>query len=353
MRHMIDFNDMPLAEWEELYSLCSGIISSPLEYADALRGRAMASLFFEPSTRTRFSFEAAMLKLGGGVFGFSDPKASSVSKGERLKDTITMCSGYSEAIVMRSPLEGASKAASLFSSSPVINAGDGGHLHPTQTLTDLVTIRRLRGSLEGMNVGFCGDLKYGRTVHSLIKALSRFKNVTFYLISPRELSIPPYIRSFLNEHRQRYLEVTGLEATMPGLDVLYMTRIQRERFNDISEYERFRHIYVLNSAKLRHAKEDLLVMHPLPRVDEIHMDVDADSRAVYFRQAEFGMYVRMALLLTLCGMPREYPDAPGPFEGRHLCGNLGCVTGSEEYLPPLTSEIGGKTVCGYCEKEIP
>ena len=353
MRHFIDFNDMIIEEWEELYALCGDIIASPLDFADALRGRTMASLFFEPSTRTSFSFQSAMLKLGGGVFGFSDPRASSVSKGERLRDTIAMCSGYAEAVVIRSPVEGSAKAASLFSSSPVINAGDGGHLHPTQTLTDLVTIRRLRGSLESMNIGLCGDLKYGRTVHSLIKAMSRFKNITFYLISPRELSIPPYIRSFLNENRQKYLEVTGLEATMPTLDVLYMTRIQRERFNDVSEYERFKNVYVLNQTKLKNAKNDLLIMHPLPRVDEIHMDVDADRRAVYFRQAEFGMYVRMALLLTLCRLPREYPPAPAPFEGRRSCANLSCVTASEEYLLPLTGKIGGKTVCAYCEKEIP
>ena len=282
MRHLIDFGDLSRQEWEELYARASDIIDHPKAYMDACRGRLMASLFFEPSTRTNFSFQAAMMRVGGSVFGFADPRSTSTSKGETLKDTIKMVSGYADVIVMRSPREGAAKAASLYSHVPVINAGDGGHMHPTQTTADLTTITRLRGGVDGLSIGFCGDLKYGRTVHSLIKALAKFDNIKLYLISPRDLAIPEYMRGFMRDHWMWNVEVTGLEPVIPQLDVLYMTRVQRERFVDPMEYERNKGIYILNRAKLDRARKDLLVMHPLPRVDEITVDVDDDPRAVYF-----------------------------------------------------------------------
>ena len=299
MRHINDLSDLTMEEFRELYKLTSNIIDRPEGYTEACRGKVLGSLFYEPSTRTNLSFSTAMMRLGGSVVGFSNPNSSSTAKGETLKDTITMVSNYADIIVMRNPNEGAAKAASLFSEVPVINAGDGGHLHPTQTLTDMTTILRLRGSADNMKIGICGDLKYGRTVHSLIHFLANYENVQFYLIAPRELAIPEYLRQFMNEHKMKFYEVSGLEPVIPMLDVLYMTRIQRERFADIDVYESLRGIYCLTAAKLRDAKKDLLIMHPLPRVDEIAQDVDDDPRAVYFDQARFGMYARMALLLTL------------------------------------------------------
>lgn len=348
MRHFIDFEDMSTAEWNSLYSLASEIMAHPRDYVDALRGRVMASLFFEPSTRTNFSFQTAMLKLGGGVFGFADANTSSVSKGECLKDTITMCSSYADVITMRTPVEGMAKAASLYSACPVINAGDGGHLHPTQTLTDLTTITERRSSLENMNVGLCGDLKNGRTVHSLIRALSRFEGVSFFLISPRELAVPEYITKFLGEKGIRFVETTNLEATIPQLDVLYMTRVQRERFSDPAEYERLKGVYVLNAQKMKLAKPDMMVLHPLPRVDEIALDVDPDPRACYFHQAECGLYVRMALLLTLASKEKARPEQTLPETRPHRCKNPRCITRTEAYLPVL--DEGG--VCGYCDSKL-
>jgi len=352
MRHMVDFEDMPICEWEKLYSLCRDIMSRPDDYRDSLRGRTMASLFFEPSTRTSFSFQAAMLKLGGGVFGFADPIFSSVSKGEKLKDTIAMCSTYADAIVIRTPWEGSAKAASLYSECPVINAGDGGHLHPTQTLTDLTTIMELRGRISDLNIGFCGDLKNGRTVHSLIKALGRFPGVSFFLISPRALSIPPYLRAFLKEKKLRYVEITSLESTMPQLDVLYMTRIQKERFTDPNEYERLKNVYILNTQKLKIAREDLLIMHPLPRVDEIQLDVDGDPRAAYFRQAGYGLYIRMALLLSLIQEGKSKPDYIPPERRQHTCKNPNCITATNPYVPILIKTEAGKKYCSYCDRGI-
>jgi aspartate carbamoyltransferase catalytic subunit len=351
LRNLIDIEDLSLEEWNELYGLASEIIAHPKDFRDALHGDVMASLFFEPSTRTNFSFQAAMLRLGGSVFGFADPKSSSTSKGETLKDTIKMVSGYADVIVMRSPQEGAAKAASLYADVPVINAGDGGHMHPTQTLADLTTIATLRGEIRDLNVGLCGDLKYGRTVHSLIKAMAKFPNIRFYLIAPRDLAVPGYMLDFMKEHNQRFVEVTNLEATMPQLDVLYMTRIQRERFTDPLEYDRLRGVYVLSRSKLRNAKKDLLIMHPLPRVDEIAQDVDEDPRAVYFDQARYGMFARMALLMKLVEQGRQRPPAQEIGEGP-LCHNKNCVTQKELYLPNLTKEIGGKRCCAFCDKEI-
>lgn len=352
MKHLIDFNNMSLEDWDRLYASCRDIMAHTGDYADALRGKTLASLFFEPSTRTSFSFQAAMLKLGGGVFGFADPLFSSVSKGERLKDTIKMCSSYADAIVMRTSWEGSALAGSLYSSCPMINAGDGGHLHPSQTLTDLTTIMQCRGEISGLNIGLCGDLKNGRTVHSLIKALSRFDDVTFYLISPRELSIPTYIRSFLQQNNQRYIETTGLEATMPQLDALYMTRIQRERFDNPEDYERLKNIYILSAQKLKLARPDLIVMHPLPRVDEINLNVDGDSRAKYFKQAEYGLYIRMALLLDFVRAGKSEPEYIPPETRAHRCKNPRCITETNEYLPILITGSDDAPQCGYCDAEM-
>ena len=352
MRHLIDFGDMTRGEWDGLYERTQDILDRPEAYLDACRGKVCASLFYEPSTRTNFSFQTAMLRLGGTVFGFDNPMNSSAAKGENLKDTIKMVSGYADVIVMRTPWEGAAKAAALYSHVPVINAGDGGHMHPTQTITDLTTMQRLRGKVDGLTIGVCGDLKNGRTVHSLIKAMEKFEGVRFYLISPRELALPEYMRAFMRQKGIPHLDVTGLEAVIPQLDVLYMTRIQRERFVDPAEYERCKGVYILTRHKLERAKPDLLVMHPLPRVDEIHLDVDDDPRAVYFQQARYGMFARMALLSDLANQPRYDTVEPVDIGAGPVCHNPNCITQSEWYLPPLTRQIEGKTCCAFCDKEL-
>lgn len=349
-RNLIDFIDISPEEFDGLYSLCSDIMDSPESFIDACKGKVSANLFYEPSTRTNLSFQTAMLRLGGSVVGFSDPGSSSVSKGESLKDTVAMMSNYADVIVMRNPKEGAAKAASLYSRVPVINAGDGGHLHPTQTLADLTTIRKHRGHLENLNIGLCGDLKYGRTVHSLIKAMSRYPGVKFYLISPRELQIPDYVRNFMETHNQKYIEITSLEATIDTLDVLYMTRIQKERFTVAAEYNKLKNAYILTKSKLANARPDLLIMHPLPRVDEISVDVDNDPRALYFKQAQYGMYMRMALLKTIT---ENKPQDPDPCDiGGCRCKNPRCITQSELYLPRLEKKVGDTLCCEYCDKEI-
>ena len=263
-----------------------------------------------------------------------------------------MVSGYADVIVMRTPWEGAAKAASLYANVPVINAGDGGHMHPTQTIADLTTIQRLRGSVDGLTIGVCGDLKNGRTVHSLIKAMSKFENVRFYLISPRDLVLPEYMKAFMRAHGMPLLEVTGLESVIPQLDVLYMTRIQRERFVDPLEYERCKGVYILTRDKLRRAKADLLVMHPLPRVDEIHVDVDDDPRAVYFQQARYGMFARMALLYDLANQPRWDSVPAVAIGGGQRCQNPTCITQTEWYLPPLDRQLEGQTCYGFCDKAL-
>lgn len=351
MRHLVDFSDLLRTEWDELYQRCCAIIDHPADFMDACKGKVMASLFYEPSTRTNFSFQSAMLRVGGTVFGFSDPQSSSVSKGETLKDTIKMVSGYADVVVMRNPREGAAKAASLYSDVPVINAGDGGHMHPTQTIADLTTITRLRGKVDGLSVGLCGDLNHGRTVHSLIKAMATFQGIKFYLIAPRELAVPEYIRVFLREHGMWFVEVTGLETVMPQLDVLYMTRIQKERFVDPLEYEACKGVYVLTRRKLERAKKDLLVMHPLPRVDEISICVDDDPRAVYFDQARYGMFARMSLLVDLANQPRERIDTL-EMGAKPVCHNPRCITQTEGYLPPLLKRSGGMECCGYCDAAL-
>ena len=300
LRNLIDIEDLSLEEWNELYGLASQIIAHPKDFVDALHGDVMASLFFEPSTRTNFSFQTAMLRLGGSVFGFADPKSSSTSKGETLKDTVKMVSGYADVIVMRSPKEGAAKAASLYSDVPVINAGDGGHNHPTQTMIDLLTIRQRKGHLDHLKIGFCGDLKFGRTVHSLVNSLVRYPGNEFYFISPEELKIPDYlVEDTLKPTNVPYHEVSSLEDTLPELDVLYMTRVQKERFFNEEDYIRLKDIYILDQEKLNLAKADMPVLHPLPRVDEIAPGVDADPRAAYFQQVLNGKFIRMALILSL------------------------------------------------------
>ena len=350
MRHIIDLSSLSQEEFDGLYRLASDIIDHPADFADACAGKVLGSLFYEPSTRTNLSFSTAMMRLGGNVVGFSDPSSSSAAKGESLKDTISMVSSYADMIVMRNPWEGAAQAAALYSSVPVINAGDGGHLHPTQTLTDMTTILRLRGSADNMCVGICGDLKYGRTVHSLIKFLARYQNVQFYLIAPRELAVPSYIRQFMIDHHMKFYEVSGLDPVIPMLDVLYMTRIQRERFPTVEEYNSLKGIYCLNQSKLWHAKRDLLIMHPLPRVDEIAQDVDDDPRAVYFEQAKIGMYARMALLLTLSRQPSVRPRRPRAGQPGIRCTNPKCITNAETYLPMYQVASGDELCCIYCDK---
>lgn len=300
IKHLIDPMDLTVEELNEIFNLAEDIIKYPKEYSSLMQGRILATLFYEPSTRTRFSFEAAMMRLGGSVLGFSEPNSSSVSKGESLSDTIQIVSTYSDIIAMRHPKEGSAKVATMFSSVPVINAGDGGHQHPTQTLTDLLSIRNLKESIENNVIGICGDLKFGRTVHSLLKAMSRYKNNKFILISPKELSIPEYIREeILIENNIEFMEVERLEDVIDKLDILYMTRVQKERFFNEEEYIRLKDSYILDKNKMKLAKKDMIVLHPLPRLNEISKEVDNDPRACYFKQAEYGMYVRMALILKL------------------------------------------------------
>ena len=298
MKNLIDILDFSVEEIEKLCNSANDIIDRPEMYSESCKGKILATLFFEPSTRTRLSFVSAMMSLGGNVLGFSQAGSSSVAKGETLSDTIRMVASYSDIIAMRHPKEGAPIVASSVSKVPIINAGDGGHFHPTQTLTDLLTIKRKKGRFDGLTVGICGDLKYGRTVHSLIAAMARYEGVKFVLISPEELKLPDYVKEEFIGNKE-YREVCDLEAAIPSLDILYMTRIQQERFADRAEYERLKDVYILNAAKLRGAKPDLSIMHPLPRVNEINVDVDDDPRAHYFDQAEFGRYIRMALILKL------------------------------------------------------
>jgi len=291
--------DFTVEELDKLFNLANDIETNPKKYAHACDGKKLATCFYEPSTRTRLSFEAAMINLGGHVIGFSDASCSSASKGESVSDTIRMISCYADICAMRHPKEGAPMVAASKSRIPVVNAGDGGHQHPTQTLTDLLTIRSLKGRLNNFTIGLCGDLKFGRTVHSLIHALERYDNISFVFISPEELKIPDYIIEMLKEKNIPYKEVIRLEEVMPELDILYMTRVQRERFFNEEDYVRLKHFYILNKEKMALGKEDMLVLHPLPRVNEISVEVDDDPRAAYFRQVQYGVYARMALILTL------------------------------------------------------
>lgn len=303
MKHLLSPLDLSVTELEDLLNLARDISKEPKKYSHVCDGKKLATLFYEPSTRTRLSFEAAMLNLGGSVLGFSSANSSSASKGESVADTIRVISCYADICAMRHPKEGAPMVAASKSSIPVINAGDGGHQHPTQTLTDLMTIRELRGSLDNFTIGLCGDLKFGRTVHSLINSLVRYKNVKFVLISPKELRIPDYIRDdVLKANQAEFIEMENLEDAMPELNILYMTRVQRERFFSEDEYLRMKDFYILDKSKMALAKEDMYVLHPLPRVNEISVDIDDDPRAAYFKQVQFGVYVRMALIMTLLGL---------------------------------------------------
>ena len=299
MRHLIDITDFSVNEVTDVLNLADDIIAHPDQYARCMQGKILATLFFEPSTRTRLSFESAMLFLGGSVLGFSSADSSSTSKGETVMDTVRTVGCYSDIIAMRHPKEGAPMAVASVSPVPIINAGDGGHNHPTQTLTDLLTVRREKGRLEHMVIGLCGDLKFGRTVHSLIHAMSRYPGVEFVMISPPEMRVPAYITRELTDRGVPFAEVETMEEAMPRLDILYMTRVQKERFFNEADYIRLKDTYILDPAKLLTAKPDLFIMHPLPRVNEISVKVDSDPRAVYFKQVKNGRYVRMALILIL------------------------------------------------------
>ena len=305
MKHLLSPLDLSVDETEDLLNLASRIAKNPEKFSHCCDGKKLATLFYEPSTRTRLSFEAAMINLGGSVLGFSSADSSSASKGESVSDTIRVISCYADICAMRHPKEGAPMVAAEKAGIPVINAGDGGHQHPTQTLTDLMTIRELRGSLDNFTIGLCGDLKFGRTVHSLIRSLIRYKNVKFILISPKELRVPDYIREDVLIHNNvEFEEFESLEDVIPQLDILYMTRVQKERFFSEDEYLRMKDFYILNKEKMAAAKDNMYVLHPLPRVNEISVEIDDDPRAAYFKQVQFGVYVRMALILTLLGLDK-------------------------------------------------
>lgn len=305
MRHLMNALDLTVDEIHDLIVLAEKIIQDPARFSEVCKGKKLATCFYEPSTRTRLSFESAMMNLGGQVLGFSSADSSSAAKGESVADTIRVISSYADICAMRHPKEGAPYVASLHSKIPVINAGDGGHNHPTQTLTDLLTIKTLTGRLDNMTIGMCGDLKFGRTVHSLINAMVRYPNIHFILISPDELRIPDYLRQeVLVDGNIDFIETNELEKYMPKLDILYMTRVQRERFFNEEDYIRLKDSFILDAAKMRYAKENMYVLHPLPRVNEIATEVDDDPRAVYFKQAQFGVYVRMALIMTLLGLAK-------------------------------------------------
>ena len=300
MKHLIDIKDLSVKEIDELINVAKDIMANKEKYAKKCEGKKLATLFYEPSTRTRLSFEAAMLDLGGNVLGFSSAQTSSASKGETVEDTVRMVGGYADIIAMRHPKEGAPFVASMKAEVPIINAGDGGHCHPTQTLTDLLTIQCEKHRLSDLTIGICGDLKFGRTVHSLITAMSRYSNIKIVLISPDELKLPDYVKTdVLEKNHMEYVETNNMEEYMPELDILYMTRVQQERFFNEDDYIRLKDYYILNEEKLENAKKDLCIMHPLPRVNEIAVEVDDDPRACYFKQAKYGKFIRMALILKL------------------------------------------------------
>ncbi len=347
MKNLIDILDLSVKEIDNLIDLANDMIAQPRAYSSACRGQILGTLFFEPSTRTRLSFTSAMMSLGGNVLGFSQAGSTSVSKGETVADTIRMVSAYSDIIAMRHPKEGAPIVASSISTVPIVNAGDGGHFHPTQTLTDLITIKRKFGRLNNLTVGICGDLKYGRTVHSLIAAMARYENIKFVLISPDELKLPDYVKADFLKNCP-YIETADLEGSIPELDILYMTRIQAERFASKDDYERLKDSYVLDLEKLKVAKTTLSIMHPLPRVNEIATEVDSDPRAHYFEQAANGRYIRMALILMLL-RERECPDKEikGEEDPTLRCNNPHCISAAERGIKKLFS--GGK--CIYCDQE--
>jgi aspartate carbamoyltransferase catalytic subunit len=326
-RHVIDLEDLTFSQLMQTIELAGKIKENPQDYAHICDGKIMATLFYEPSTRTQMSFQTAMMRLGGKVIGFDNPQNSSVAKGESLKDTITIMSGYADIIAMRNPVEGSAKAASMFSDVPVINAGDGGHLHPTQTLTDVVTLYNEKKRLNHLKIGLCGDLMNGRTVHSLIKTMCHFEGNSFVLISTKELQVPQYIKDIMDKSGCEYVEVDNLQDNISNLDVLYMTRIQRERFSSPEEYEAQKGVFVLDKFKMKYAKEDMIILHPLPRVDEITVEVDDDPRACYFKQAVYGMYGRMALILLLLEDKDYFFHCPDSNKISQVkCSNPRCIT---------------------------
>ncbi len=355
-KNLIDLEYMSKEQLEQVIHLAGVIKEKPEAYRHACDGKVMATLFYEPSTRTQMSFQTAMLRLGGRTIGFDNPMNSSVAKGENLKDTIAMISGYADIIAMRHPEEGSAKAASLYSSIPVINCGDGGHYHPTQTLTDVVTLNYEKGRLDNLKIGLCGDLLNGRTVHSLIKTMSHFKNNSFVLISTKELSVPQYIIDILDRAGCEYKTADNLRDAISELDVLYMTRIQRERFTSDEEYQKQKGVFVLDAEKMKLAKEDMIVLHPLPRVDEIAIEVDDDPRACYFKQAEYGMYGRMALVVLLLRIEDSFSfDTPEPvLIPEKKCSNPKCITNDPQqfYLPHNFYKKDGKLCCDYCDSLI-
>lgn len=348
--HLIDLNDYPVEWWNKVITLGASIYAHPQRYVQACAGKIMATLFYEPSTRTQMSFQSAMIRLGGSIIGFDNPMSSSVSKGENLKDTTKVVSSYSDILIIRHPMAGSAKAAALTADCCVVNAGDGGHLHPTQTLTDMLTLHMEKGRLDNLTVGLCGDLLYGRTVHSLCKALSRYPNNRFVLISSPELRLPEYIRKMLKDSGCEYREEPSLDKAIADLDVLYMTRIQRERFQSEAEYLAQKDIYRLTPEKMLRAKPDLAVLHPLPRVDEIAVSVDSDARALYFKQAQYGMYVRMALILRLLEATEQVPIIHGTENDAMRCVNPKCICAQEKYLPQRFFAQGHHTVCDFCEE---
>ncbi len=353
MRHLLDPTDFSVSEIDEIINCALDIIDNGEKYATACKGKILATLFYEPSTRTRLSFETAMLRLGGSVIGFSDAANSSVSKGETVADTIRVISCFADIAAMRHPKEGAPHLAAEYATIPIINAGDGGHSHPTQTLTDLLTIRRELGKFDNLTVGLCGDLKYGRTVHSLVKAMGRYENVKFVFIAPDELLMPDYIKQEMQFAKsQEYVEVKTLEEAMPTLDVLYMTRVQQERFDSIEEYNRLKDSYILDSAKMTLAKEDMIVLHPLPRVNEITPEVDNDPRAAYFRQVENGKFVRMSLIYNLI----QWRDSASQNEYSYMesgkCLNNRCISTVEPTKSLYRKVEDNKYRCIYCDAEL-
>ena len=361
MRSLLQIDDLSVAEIDGLIATAKDMMANPGKYAEKCRGKKLATLFFEPSTRTRMSFEAAMLELGGSVLSMPGAALSSASKGESVADTAKVISCYADIIAMRHPLEGAPFVAANNASIPVINAGDGGHNHPTQTLADLLTIHLRKGGFENLTIGLCGDLKYGRTVHSLIAAMSRYKGVKFVLISPEELRVPAYvIDGVRREGNIPFEETTDLGAALPGLDVLYMTRIQKERFTDEAQYWRLKDSYILNTENMKLAKKDMIVLHPLPRVNEISVAVDSDPRACYFKQVLCGKFMRAALILKLLGLDGPVGESAAKEDtalwerGGLVCDNPRCITSTEQELPHIFRSVNGKKdtyCCIYCEKE--
>ncbi len=359
MRSVIDILDLSVGELDELMNTALDIAAHHDKYAERCRGKKLATLFFEPSTRTRLSFEAAMYELGGNVIGFAEANSSSASKGESVADTVRVVSCYADIIAMRHFKEGAPLVASFNASIPVINAGDGGHYHPTQTLADLLTIYREKGRLSGLTVGIVGDLKYGRTVHSLIAALSRYENNKIVLVSPNELQLPQYVIDDVNAKAKRgencglsFVQTNDMLEHMSEFDILYMTRVQRERFADKAEYERLKDSYILNAAKLKTAKKDMCILHPLPRVNEISVDVDDDSRACYFKQAENGKLMRMALILKLLELGDGKKPTVSGETGEFRCDNPNCITSTEQELKHYFKRDNGICRCIYCDKQV-